>query len=525
MRYIIALTLLLVACSPTAPTVQGVHNMDDMPCHQMPDGTWMGRCDEAPEIFTIAEREDLAKAASSRILYVKNGDEIDLTSEIVEKEINGQTIRMYGYNGMIPGPVLRAKQGATITVNFRNNIDQETTVHWHGLRHDVKDDGVPGVSQDPVLPGGKHVYTVSFPDDGVFWYHPHVREDIQQDAGLAGNMIVLPNNYDAKVNREEVLMLDDILLEGEQLEYGKDHADHAIMGRFGNTMLVNGEEEFAMDANEGDVVRFYITNVANARPFKLVVPGASMKRIASDLSFYEREELIDELIIGPAERYIVDVHFPTAKTYTIQHRAAGKIYNLVTVLVKDTPARNNFASVFFEERKNEEIIEEISDVQHHFSKEPDYDFELDIKMPDMHHEMHEAGPIEWEDTMQELNKAHTTKDVTWVIRDTATGKENMDIMIDTKLGDIIKMRFTNKENSMHPMQHPIHLHGQRFLVIEKDGERNENMVWKDTTLIPAGSTYDLLVDITNPGMWMMHCHIAEHLDAGMMAMMNVEVRE
>jgi len=135
----------------------------------------------------------------------------------------------------------------------------------------------------------------------------------------------------------------------------------------------------------------------------------------------------------------------------------------------------------------------------------------------------EHKDIEWEDDMGIMNAMSTSEDVTWIIKDRKTGNENMDVQMNTKVGDKVKIRFFNDPDSMHPMQHPIHLHGQRFLVLSVDDETQENLAWKDTVLIPTGKTIDILVDVTNPGKWMMHCHIAEHLESGMMVSFNVEV--
>jgi FtsP/CotA-like multicopper oxidase with cupredoxin domain len=84
------------------------------------------------------------------------------------------------------------------------------------------------------------------------------------------------------------------------------------------------------------------------------------------------------------------------------------------------------------------------------------------------------------------------------------------------VGDVVKIRIFNDPETIHPMNHPFHVHGQRYLVLSLDGVPNENLVWKDTAIVPVGTTMDILIDITNPGEWMMHCHIAEHLHAGMM---------
>jgi FtsP/CotA-like multicopper oxidase with cupredoxin domain len=124
--------------------------------------------------------------------------------------------------------------------------------------------------------------------------------------------------------------------------------------------------------------------------------------------------------------------------------------------------------------------------------------------------------------MPDMNWLSTGNQVRWILRDDATGKENMDIDWHVPRGTVVKLRLVNDPKSFHPMQHPIHLHGQRMLVIARDGVPVRNLAWKDTALIPVGSTVDLLIDASNPGAWMLHCHIAEHLGAGMMAVLHVD---
>lgn len=482
-------------------------------------------------------------AKSNTIVDLADGDTYTLTAEVITKEIDGQELTMYGYNGMIPGPALRVQQGSTITVQFENNIELPTTVHWHGLRHDIANDGVPGVSQDPTQPGESFEYEVYFPDDGIFWYHPHVREDIQQDAGLAGNMLVLPTDTYNPVNQEELLVLDDVLLDREGIEpFGGDHANYAMMGRFGNTMLVNGETDYSLTVAQGSVVRFYITNVANVRPFKLSIPGATIKQVGSDLGQYETETFVDEVIIAPAERYIIDVYFEESGTYELLHTTPHETYTLGIITVTEQEAAESYTDEFLNDLENPTVQADIAQFEQYFDKPADYELDLTIDMGDfmgamatmpchvmggmvmgdctpeeraaMREDNHaQQDGIEWEDEMNMRAPAHQ---IEWRIEDSATGKANMDFMMNSEVGDVVKIRLVNKPDSMHPMQHPIHLHGQRFVVTHIDGVATTNKVWKDTVLVPIGSTVDILADVTNPGEWMMHCHIAEHLEAGMM---------
>ena len=133
------------------------------------------------------------------------------------------------------------------------------------------------------------------------------------------------------------------------------------------------------------------------------------------------------------------------------------------------------------------------------------------------------GGIEWDDSDNAgMNAMSNTDMVTWKIIDQDSGNANMDIDWKFKVGDKVKIRITNDGNSVHPMQHPIHFHGQRFLVLNKNGVPQTDLVWKDTVNVPAGEYLDILVDISNPGVWVAHCHILEHIEAGMVFPSTVE---
>jgi len=525
--------------------------MANFPCHVMGD-IIMGNCtdedierlsefinqdDSSPssEIIPFYPGEGLdsiqiPEAKETEYLIIANNETIHLQSEIVSRSINGSEFTFYGYNGQIPGPTLVVEQHSTIIVNFTNEIDMNTTIHWHGLRLDNENDGVPYVTQDPVIPHGSFIYTLKFPDEGIYWYHTHVREDIQQDSGLYGNILVTPLNesYYNEVNREELIIVDDILIEnGTRVAYGKNAATHAIMGRFGTTMITNGKDSYSLTVNQGEVVRFYITNVANVRPFNLSFDGALMKLVGSDIGNYEIDSYVDSIVITPAERYIVEVLFDQAGSYDFLHTTPDTQYILGTIHVESEYANPDYSSVFNSLNNNSAISSDIDQYRSYFTAPIDYQLNLTVDMPgmvmaDMNMEEHdEDSGMEWEDTMGEINAQTTTDDITWILRDEASGLENGDIDYQFSVGDIIKIRLFNDPESMHPMQHSIHLHGQRFLVLSEDGIPTSNFVWKDTVNIPTGSTIDILLDVTNPGEWMAHCHIAEHLEAGMMFSFNV----
>lgn len=485
---------------------------------------------------------NLQEAKSSENAELKNGDTYNLTASIVKKKIGGAEVKMLAYNGMIPGPTIKVPQGAKITLNFKNDTDVPTTIHSHGVRVDNANDGVPPITQKEVAPGGSFAYKIKFPDAGMYWYHPHVREDYGQELGLYGNYLVTPTDasYWSPVNREAALFLDDILIEdGKIAAFDKKTADHALMGRFGNVFLINGNDHDSLQAKKGEVIRFYITNSANARPFNFAIAGAKMKLVGGDSGAYEKDRWVDAIMLGPSERAVVEALFDKAASYAIQNKTPNRTDQLGTVAVSGDSIAPSYAASFAILKTHDAVAKSIDPFRSYFSKEPDKRIALTLDvggnmmnmqgmmgrgghmMPDGQMtggSMTSAGPdgIEWDDTNPMMNQMSNTDSIKWKIVDQDTGKENMDIDWKFKVGDKIKIRIFNDPNAVHPMQHPMHFHGQRFLVLNRNGAEQTNLVWKDTALVPSGQYADILLDVSNPGIWMAHCHIAEHLEAGMM---------
>jgi len=476
---------------------------------------------------------NLPLAKSSTTVFLKNGDTYELTASIVKKKINGSVVKMLAYNGSIPGPLIKVAQGAEITINFKNETDVDTTLHSHGIRLENQFDGVPDVTQDVVKPGETFIYKLKFPDAGIFWYHPHVREDYAQEHGLYGNFLVTTStlNYWAEVDREETLFLDDILMvNGQIAPFSKSIVDNALMGRFGNVMLINGDDNYELKIKQGERVRFYITNAANTRVFNFSIPNTRMKLVGADNGRFEKEEWVDSVIIGPSERVVVEIWFDKSGKYEIVSKTPLAENNLGRILISPSPVT---VSYFLIPRINQDFIDSLAPLRPFFSKASDKTLNLTVDtmgsmmgggghmMPDgsiMGGSMmgEDDEPIEWEDTMGMMNSLATNKSLKWKLVDNDTKKENMDINWQFKKGDKIKIKIFNDPNSGHPMQHPIHIHGQRFLVVSTNGIPNQNLAWKDTALIQNGDTVELLVDMENPGEWVIHCHIPEHMESGMM---------
>lgn len=490
-------------------------------------------------IYISTNVSDLPEAKLGENVELKNGDAYDLEASYVKHNINGTEYKMLAYNGSIPGPIIKIMQGSEITINFKNNTDMPTLLHSHGVRMNNAFDGSQS-SQREIAPGESFSYKLTFPDSGIFWYHPHAREDYEQELGLYGSYLVAPKDvtYWSPVNKEVSLFLDDILIENNQINLSKQEADRTLMGRYGNVMLLNGQTNYSLEVKKGDVVRFYITNAANTRPFNFTIENTKIKLVGADNGAYEKDQWKDPVILGPSERAIVEVLFNKSGRYAIQNKTPDRIYQLgdVVVLNKDTDI--SYAKDFSQLKTHNETIQSISAFRNYFDKVPDKEVKLSMtmsgnmmNMQGMGHEgdmmpdgtmmggsMMQQSPdgIEWDDTNQMMNQATTKDSILWEIIDKQTGKSNMDIDWTFTKGQPVKIRIFNDPNSMHPMQHPIHFHGQRFLVLSDNGVNNTNLAWKDTAMIPSGHTVDILLDTSNPGTWMAHCHIAEHLETGMM---------
>jgi FtsP/CotA-like multicopper oxidase with cupredoxin domain len=500
--------------------------------------------DMEPDIAPFLPAPDgvaLPSARPREAVRLKSGDTLSLTAMRVRRTVAGRMFTAYAYNGEIPGPLIEVNQGTEIVVQFHNTTDLPSAVHWHGIRLDSASDGAVGISQAAVAPGGSFTYRVRFPDAGIYWYHSHEREDIQQPLGLYGNIIVRPRGAPAlPVNAERILAVGDMLLaDSAPVPFGATGPTHVLMGRFGNVMLINGSNGYQDTVPRGAVVRYYLTNVANARVLNLAFGGARVKVVAADAGAFAGEVWANSVVIAPAERYVVDVRFPDTGSVTVTNRVQAldhltgalhaEIDTMGVVYVAPGVASPDHAGAFGVLRRDEPTTAGIARYRREFTRPADRILTLEMRVTHLPPIMSTmlggpSVPVEWNDGMGAMNRTTTSNDVTWVIRDSATGKENMDIAWRFHEGDVVKVRIYNNPVGPHAMDHPIHLHGQRMLVLARNGVANPYLAWKDTALIPAGQVTDLLLDLSNPGTWMLHCHIAEHRGAQMMMVLSVQPR-
>src|ERR687897_1936129 len=336
-----------------------------------------------PDDLFTTETTGLSEATRPQLIRLYDGDRFDLRIEPVCKRIDDAELRMLGYNGSIPGPTLHVDQGSEITVQVTNDGDVEATVHWHGLRLENRYDGVPHETQAPIPIGGSFTYKVQFPDAGFYWYHPHIREDFGLEMGLYGTIIVEPADpsYWPAVDRQLSITLDDLLVEDGQIApFHRSGPNYTAMGRFGNVMVINGESEFSGEAALGEIVRLYLVNTANTRIFNFALRGARMKLIGGDSGRYEHEGFVEEVLLAPSERAVVDALFDTPGEVHLEHRTPDHTYDLGAFLVADT-AGGDAAGSFEALRTDPELTTERVLIEHDLEREPDKVLSIVASMP------------------------------------------------------------------------------------------------------------------------------------------------
>ena len=334
------------------------------------------------DAFTT-ETEGLPEASNQRVVRLYDGDSFDLSIYPVRKRIGDAEVRMLGYNGSIPGPTLHVDQGSEITVRVTNYGDVEATVHWHGLRLENRYDGVPQETQAPIQRGKTFTYKIQFPDAGLYWYHPHIREDFAQEMGLYAPIVVEPSDpsYWPAVDRQLTITLDDVLIEeGRMAPFSRSGSTFTAMGRFGNVMLINGESEFSGEATLGEIVRLYLVNTANTRIFNFALRGARMKLIGGDSGRYEHEGFVEEVLLAPSERAVVDVLFDTPGEVHLEHRSPDHTYDLGSFSVAGNGSGNTAGS-FEVLRTDPELSTERVLIEHDIEREPDKVLSIVASMP------------------------------------------------------------------------------------------------------------------------------------------------
>ena len=410
--------------------------------------------------------------------------------------------RIWGYDGTVPGPVLRARQGDRLERLFRNALPQATSVHWHGIRIANAMDGVPGMTQAPVEPGAYFLYAFALPDAGTYWYHPHHRSHEQIARGLYGVLIIDEAAGAPQVDRDEVLLLDDWrLTDDAQIVDGFDNLhDWAHAGRIGNWITVNGDGQWTRDVRHLDRLRLRLVNTANARIFDLECRGMAGWVVALDGMPLDAPQPLGRITLAPAQRadLIVDIVADDGgEALLVSHERDGG-FAIAAFSVKGTARQARPAAPAPLPPNPVPPLGPLADARR-----------AELVM--------EGG------AMGGMRGAMMGGRMTGMREMAAAGKvwafNGMADMAGTPLlearrGETVLISMKNDTAWPHGM----HLHGHHFRRVNANGSFGP---LRDTLLINPREAADIAFVADNPGDWMLHCHMLEHSAGGMMTWLRV----
>lgn len=386
----------------------------------------------------------------------------------------------------VPGPQLRVPQGASVEIELRNALPSETTVHWHGVRVPADQDGTPS-AQRAVAPGESFTYRFVAADAGTFWYHPHVEADVQIERGLYGALVVEADDG-IEVDRERVLVLDDVKLDADGRLGDTDPLD-LMLGRQGNVLLVDGRRRPSMAVRAGGRERWRLVNAANGRYFALRLDGATIWRVGSDGGLLAAPVAVDQLLVAPGERHDLVVAFGEPGSLALQTVHYDRGHDI------PDPGPRTLADV--------EVVD---------GPDGEEDGPPSARWPTF-------TPLPVDDTTPRrtvvLSEDDADADDPRFFIDGAAFPAGEPVMVDQGALEVWTLRNDAE------MDHPFHIHGLFFQVLDADGVPDPARGWKDTVNLPQRGEVSIAARFDNPGAWMMHCHILEHAERGMMAMLHV----
>lgn len=415
-------------------------------------------------------------------------------------------VRVWAFNGRVPGPEIRARQGERVRISVVNHLPQETTVHWHGLRVPNAQDGVPHLTQKPIAPGERHVYEFDCIDAGTFWYHPHARSFEQVGRGLYGAFIVEEADP-VPVDRDITWVLDDWRFDRSgQLsdDFGDTH-DMAHGGQIGNVVTLNGADPLPLKLRVGERVRLRLINAANARIFALSFRGHEPRVIAYDGQPVPAHVPPGEhVILGPAMRADLILDGTGVANQTVRDSFYPRErYELLDIVYVDPPLRHRPLSAPVALSPNPLREPDLARAQRHEIR-----FQGGM-MGRLREARLNGRPA---DMMQMLHAGKA-----WAVNGVVASGHVLDPILTLERGRSYRLTLMN-DTMWH---HPIHLHGHSFRVVRRNDRPTRLREWQDTVLIAPRETADIVFVADNPGDWMFHCHILEHQAGGMMAVVRV----
>jgi FtsP/CotA-like multicopper oxidase with cupredoxin domain len=466
----------------------------------------------------LAGGAGLAAAAAfpwTRSALARPVTEVTLIADRTIQSLNGPQYPdtpVWCFGGQVPGPEIRVPKGGRLRVLAENRLDEDTTIHWHGVRVPNEMDGVPHLTQEPIVPGSTFVYEFDCPDAGTFWYHPHLRSFEQVGRGLYGALIVEEPEEEAarlQADRELAWVLDDWRLNADGTisdDFGNLH-DIAHAGRLGNTATLNGGSPEAISVRAGERVRLRLINAANARIFGLRFEGHAPLIVAIDGQPVQPHAPADDrLVLAPAMRMDVVLDMtgrPGGRFRVVDDYYPRMAYRLVDLAYSSEPplrealpppamlAGNPLADPDIPAAERHEVVLGGGMMGNMLSATMD-GREVDMRT------MVQSG-------------------VAWAINGVAATGHVLDPMLTLERGRSYVLSLVNDTAWPHPM----HLHGHSFRVTARNGESTRLKEWQDTVLVPPRESAEIAFVADNPGDWMFHCHILEHQAGGMTGVIRV----
>jgi FtsP/CotA-like multicopper oxidase with cupredoxin domain len=414
-----------------------------------------------------------------------NATTYHLTASEFDWQISeGKIVKAWGFNNQLPGPVLQAKKGEELTVRVTNNLPEPTIIHWHGIRLPATMDGTDDV-QKPILPGEEFEYRFIVPDAGTFWYHSHYHETQQMERGMYGALLV-EGETEPVTDAEKVFLIDDMKLTPENEFTKPGWFIPRIMerhdGREGDTLLLNGKENTVIQINGGQLERWRFINAASARYFVLHLGGKPFRIISTDGGLLEKPRAVTQVLLTPGERYdIIAGPFTEGESFPIESLPYDRMTSLKA-------KRRQYAMVQVGPQKPSIAV-----------------------IPDILRTIQPLAPQDAPITRKiKLSVGPSLKNgMNFLVNDQMHTSDKQ-----VKVGELQVWEVYNASL----MDHPFHLHGFFFQVLEVNGKAPEYLAWKDTLNIgPRSKVKIAWLPDNRPGMWMYHCHILEHHAAGMMA--------
>jgi len=416
---------------------------------------------------------------------------VELTAAPIDVEIiAGHKSRIAAYSGHLPGPVIRAKRGDRLKVHFENRLDTETTIHFHGIRLPNAMDGVPDMTQPPVAPGATFDYEFELKDAGLYWYHPHCDTVTQVGSGLYGAILVDEPDEPGELGDETVLVLSDVSVddEGNLLPVASGVAA-VVTGSEGNVVLVNGRVNPTLDVESGRRQRFRVLNASRARSFRLGIAGRTFLKVGSDGGRIEAPVAVEEPVLAAGERLDLVLEPLTGEASSVELMARPISRGLPFAPSAELP------------------LMKLRVVP---SESPP-----SAPLPDLSRELAPIDTAGAEEVPLALMMEEA--DGLWTMGiNSVPGTEAPPI--HARVGSTQVFVVEN----VSPYAHPFHLHGFFFQPLDLEGNVIHPIELKDTIDIPPLERVRLAVTYDDrPGMWMFHCHILDHAEAGMMGMVHV----